>query len=382
MEPAARDELAREAQRRASALGLMRGPEPIPLVLSPSSLPREELAALGRAARLVTSALVKVARDLIERRPEKARLLFHHLSPLEHEALATRWREAEELLHSRIDWFVDAQGTVRALEVNATIPAMQVYSDAAARGWAEAVRPGRIAALERNPGNAAWLIDALLKAASARAQPVKVQLLHREGDPQLTELAGLAAMLRARGIEARTCTPADVSLDGDPHRVLYRHLFARYVEPGTPLGNAFLDPVKYGIWNRVDGWLETKGLFAELSLQARAGYLSEDERAAVAEVVPWTRLLDDIGDEDLGDGDRFVLKKSHDYGGKSVVIGREAGGAAFRDSLARARRDAPGTWVAQELVDAPAIDRFLCSRDGARRLPLHLDISTYASLIP
>jgi hypothetical protein len=382
MEPAARDELAREAQRRASALGLMRGPEPIPLVLSPSSLPRGELAALGRAARLVTSALVKVARDLIERRPEKARLLFHHLSPLEHEALATRWREAEELLHSRIDWFVDAQGTVRALEVNATIPAMQVYSDAAARGWAEAVRPGRIAALERNPSNAAWLIDALLKAASARAQPVKVQLLHREGDPQLTELAGLAAMLRARGIEARTCTPRGVSLDGDPHRVLYRHLFARYVEPGTPLGKAFLDPVKHGIWNRVDGWLETKGLFAELSLQARAGYLSADERAAVAEVVPWTRLLDDIGDKELGDGDRFVLKKSHDYGGKSVVIGREAGAAAFRDSLAGARRDAPGTWVLQELVDAPAIDRFLCSRDGARRLPLHLDISTYASLIP
>src|SRR5437870_27319 len=93
MEPAARDELAREAQRRASALGLMRGPQPIPLVLSPLSLPREELSALGRAAVLVTSALVKVARDLIERRPEKARLLFHHLSPLEHEALATRWRE-------------------------------------------------------------------------------------------------------------------------------------------------------------------------------------------------------------------------------------------------------------------------------------------------
>lgn len=227
MGPAARDELAREAQRRASALGLMRGPQPIPLVLSPSSLPREELSALGRAAHLVTSALVKVARDLIERRAEKARLLFHHLSPLEQEALATRWREAEELLHSRIDWFVDAQGTVRALEVNATIPAMQVYSDAAARGWVEAVRPGRAAALERNHSNAAWLLDALLQAARGRAQPVSVQLLHRDGDPQLTELAALAAMLRARGIEARTCTPADVSLDGDPHRVLYRHLLDR-----------------------------------------------------------------------------------------------------------------------------------------------------------
>jgi len=38
--------------------------------------------------------------------------------------------------------------------------------------------------------------------------------------------------------------------------------------------------------------------------------------------------------------------------------------------------------VAQELVDAPAIERFLCVESGARRLSLHLDISTYASLIP
>src|SRR5229473_2400234 len=335
MEQPARDELAREAQRRASALGLMRGAQPIPLVLSPSSLPRDELAALGRNARLVTSALVKVARRLIEGQPEKAGLLFHHLSPLEREALAHHWREAEDLLHSRIDWFVDRQGTVRALEVNATIPAMHVYSDAAARGWVEAVRPGRAAALARNPSNAAWLVDALLKVASGRA-----------------------------------------------HRVLYRHLFARHVEVDSQLGRAFLDPVKHGMWNRVDGWLETKGLFAELSLQARADYLSQEERDAVAETVPWTRLLDDIDDATLGGGDRFVLKRSHDYGGKSVVIGREAGPKAFRETLRAARRDEPGTWVAQELVDAPSIERFLSTGTGVPRLPLHLDISTYASLVP
>src|SRR5882762_5619714 len=169
MEPRARDELAKEAQRRASALGLMRGPSPIPLVLSPCALPREELAALGRGARLITSALVKVARDLIERRPEKARLLFHHLSPLESAALQSRWREAEELLHSRIDWFVGRDGGVKALEVNATIPAMQVYSDAAAGGWVEAVAPSRANTLARNPSNAAWLIDALLTAARRHA---------------------------------------------------------------------------------------------------------------------------------------------------------------------------------------------------------------------
>ena len=382
MEPRARDELAKKAQRRASALGLMRGPIPIPLVLSPCALPREELAALGRGARLITSALVKVARDLIERRPEKARLLFHHLSPLESAALQSRWREAEELLHSRVDWFLGRDGEAKALEVNATIPAMQVYSDAAASGWVEAVAPSRAKTLARNPSNAAWLIDALLTAARRREKPLQIQILHRDGDPQITELRALSAMLRERGIEARTCAPADVALDGDPHRVLYRHLFARSVEPASPLGRAFLDPEKHGMWNRVDGWLETKGLFAELSLgAARAGFLSGEERSAVAELVPWTRLLDDIDDASLGDGDRHVLKKSHDYGGKSVVIGREAGPAAFGQALARARADAPGSWVAQELVDAPSIDRFLCAESGARRLSLHLDISTYASLI-
>ncbi len=374
MEQPARDELAREAQRRACALGLMRGPQPIPLVLSPSSLPREELAALGAGARRITHALVQVAHEIIEKRPERAKLLFHHLSPLEAEALVRRWREAEDLLHSRIDWFVGRHGEVQALEVNATIPAMQIYSDAAVRGWAQAVRPGREAAVARNPSNAEWLLDALVKAARNRAQPIKVQLLHRDGDPQLTELAALAAMLQAKGIEARTCTPAEVALDGDPHRVLYRHLFARYVEPQSALGQAFLDPQKHGIWNRVDGWLETKGLFAELSLQAKERGLEE--------LVPWTRLLDDIDDATLGDGDRYVLKKSHDYGGKSVVIGREAGPAAFGQALRRARADEPGSWVAQELIDAPALDRFLCSESGARRAPMHLDVSTYASLVP
>ena len=379
MPAGARDALAAEAQRRASALGLMRGQTPIPLVLSPCALPRDELAQLGRSARLLVSALVKVARDLIERRPGKARLLFHHLSPLEREALATRWREAEELLLARVDWFVDQRGRAFALEVNATIPAMPVYSDAAARGWLEAVRPR--ASADANPHNAPWLVDALLRVSRHRAQPVQVQILHRDGDPQRTELLALVSLLRARGLEARTCTSADIVLDGDPHRVLYRHLFARHVEPGSALGRAFLDPERHGMWNRVDGWLETKGLFAELSLSQAAPFLTAEERAEVAACVPWTRLLDDLDDRELGDGDAFVLKKSHDYGGKSVVIGREAGPAAFARALAAARLDEPGSWVAQGLVDAPSIPRWLVQHDRAVRLPLHLDISTYASLV-
>jgi len=404
MSDSRRDELAHLAQERASELGLMRGSQPIPLVLSPVALPREELSALGRAARLVVSALVKVSREVIEKSPERARLLFHHLSPLEQEALRTRWREAEELLVARVDWFVDRAGRPRALEVNATIPAMPAYSDAAGLGWLQAWPIGSAiekhgaagdgggwaeALFGKSQSNAGWLADGLLQAArrARRELPLRVQLLHRDGDPQRSELVALSRLLLQRGCaEARTCTPADVVLDGAPDRVLYRHLFARYVEPGTPLGRAFLDPVRHGMWNRVDGWLEIKGLLAELSLRAGSPALSSEERDAVRSLVPWTRLLDDVSDAELGTGEAYILKRSHDYGGKSVVIGREMGPAVFREVLAFARRDPPGSWVAQELVDSPALDRFFAvhapgERVRAGRGPLHLDISTYASLI-
>jgi len=69
-----------------------------------------------------------------------------------------------------------------------------------------------------------------------------------------------------------------------------------------------------------------------------------------------------------------------------VVIGREAGPAGFRAAVAAARRDPPGSWVAQELIDSPAIDRFFALHAPgepvrAARGPLHVDISTYASLV-
>jgi hypothetical protein len=394
----ARDELAARAQRLATGLGLSfvrpEGERDIPLVLSPVALPAAQLAGLGEAARRIVSALLKVARDVIERRPERARQLFAHLSPLEREALATRWREAEELLISRVDWFVDQKGALQALEVNATIPAMPVYSDAAVRGWLQALAPEHAEQLaRRNGSNAEWVVEGIFRAGkgAGRSNPLDVQLLHREGDPQISELRALAALLRARGAAARTVTPADVALDGDPRRVVYRHLFARYVERSSALGAALLDPVRYGIWNRVDGWLEVKGLFAELSWAAkeRRELFTAEEHAALDGHVPWTRVLDDVSDAELlPRWDALVLKRSNDYGGKSVVVGRDAGRDPFRAALAAARRDPPASWVAQGFVDSPARERWLAWRDSihepvrAKRVALHLDISTYASTLP
>ena len=193
-------------------------------------------------------------------------------------------------------------------------------------------------------------------------------------------MKGLASRFGERGCDARPVTPAEVVLDGEG--AIYRHIFARHVEPKSFLARAFLDPVRFAIWNRVDGWLETKGLLAELSLSAdSSNTLTAEEKDAVQTLVPWTRLLDEVTDAELGDGDGVILKRSHDYGGKSVVIGRDARPDGFRLALRAARGEEPGSWVVQELVDAPSIDRFVAQPQGAVRGPLHLDISTYASLI-
>src|SRR5258708_6750511 len=106
---------------------------------------------------------------------------------------------------------------------------MPVYSDAAVQGWLETACPDRAAALSaKNPGNAQWLVEALLRAAKAagRGAPgepfprrLSVQLLHREGDPQLSELQVLAGLLPPREPRAGgACAGAGGGAAGRPAR--------------------------------------------------------------------------------------------------------------------------------------------------------------------
>jgi hypothetical protein len=124
--------------------------------------------------------------------------------------------------------------------------------------------------------------------------------------------------------------------------------------------------------------------------------------------VPWTRLLEagpargpdgepiaDLAPWVRGEGVRLVLKRSWDYGGKSVFLGaglddpatqarlRELTGAtgdvgwpALVD-FALADREA---WVVQELVRAAREPHLRVETDGPRARELYLDLSAYTNL--
>lgn len=93
---------------------------------------------------------------------------------------------------------------------------------------------------------------------------------------------------------------------------------------------------------------------------------------------------------------RFVLKRSWDYGGRAVFLGRSAGTVPYTERV-QAAYGAPMTWaelcartaadragggfVVQEVVDSPPEDHLLCEPNGTV-LPasFFVDYSAYASV--
>jgi hypothetical protein len=167
----------------------------------------------------------------------------------------------------------------------------------------------------------------------------------------------------------------------------YRHVWAHRVPPGSPFARALLAPGRYPILNPVNGLLEAKALFARLSecaedrgLAARAG-LDEAERGAAARL-PWTRRLQaSLVPRLKAERPRFVLKRSWDYGGKSVHLGAELEQAAWERVVEAALADGRGGgFVAQERVFAVRKPATRIAADEVTHGLLYRDLSTYCGL--
>jgi len=111
---------------------------PIPLVAEPEILPRAALDAAAAEAGLILSGAVRLARALLAHGDARDRdALLGPFAGLEAEAMARLFTEAPQpALVARVDFLVpEAGGPPRALELNATIPAMPAYADLASHSW-------------------------------------------------------------------------------------------------------------------------------------------------------------------------------------------------------------------------------------------------------
>jgi hypothetical protein len=398
-------EVGRAAARLAWAGGMtVRKPDgtvvPIPLVAEPETPSRAELAAVAREAELILSGSVKLARALLASGDSRDRAaLVEPFSGLEAEAMARLFEEAPlPAMVARVDFLVpEAGGAPRALELNATIPAMPAYADLAAHAWLRAAAAARgltpraagelVAACGSHMEN---LRQTLLGAYQARggqeARP-SIAIVARPGDAQIGELRALEAHFRAQGhrvenLQPDGCVPEDWDL-------LYRHVWAHRVDPAAPFARALRAPGRYPLYNPVNGLLEAKALFARLSecaedpaLATRAG-LDEAERGAAARL-PWTRRLDaEVAARLVRERERFVIKRSWDYGGKSVHLGAETAPDAWARALEEALGDGRGGgFIAQERIFAVRKPATRIAGHEETSGVLYRDISTYCGLGP
>ena len=410
---------------------------PIPPILTPTAIERARLREVSQQAHLITRALTKLTVDLMEdssRAPLKQRL-FGAFTPLEAEALGATWRKSEQLATVRVDFLIDTSGRSRALEVNSTIPAMQGYSDAMAAAFIRAVASARAmpepfadALVDDNGRNTADLLASLLahheRLGGRTGGGQSIAIIARSGDAQYGELRHYVRRWEALGHRAFIATPEVVRIadgravvDGVIPDLIYRHIFARRLDPAGDFARMCLEPEHFHVFNPISSHLEVKGMLGLLSAAAADGAdsarigLDDDERAAVAHAVPWTRVLqhgpttgpDGAHIEELaawvrGHGRSLVLKRSWDYGGKGVYLGNELAEGAVAEArlralLGRAPAEMVGwdalvdfaladhdAWVVQELV--PALPERMLRVDAGVAEPreLYVDLSAFTNL--
>jgi hypothetical protein len=408
----------------------------IPATLTPEALDPNALRELRVRGQQLLSAAVKAAHWTLSPAGERlGRRLYAGLTPLERKALQRDPARLGRLATARLDVFPREDGSARVLEINATIPAMQGYADMLSERWIRMLAAERgVAAhtetlVERGGANTLDLLASLLawyRHAGGRSERPAILIVSRRNDAQQTELHRYERVFRAAGLPALAAFVDEVGTDEKGHVVargtrfdlVYRHVFARRVDPASTFARLLVEPGPNLILNPVMSPLENKGLLAllheslEPSSRSAALGLDKDEIEAVAALVPWTRCLRRV-QASLADGTRttdlvawaarhpgaVVLKRSQDYGGRTVFVGpdgdTQTSGARMRalfgpecDSwsrlVARAAND-PEPWVVQEYVPPPRRRHLLVERDAAGGVraawrELFMDLGVFLSL--
>ena len=396
--------------------------KPIPITATPVIIEGGELKRRQRIAELLSSATLKMSRAVLDGLHRD--VVFNGLSPLEQLMAEATSQRLSTLVTTRVDFFAGAK--LSALEVNATIPAMQGYSDIAANAFIEVVgrfwrAPDHLIASwqAKNGSNALALYRALLNGyAQVRPgrTPERIALLSRRNDAQATEQKYLCERFRDLGAEADVVHPDQLSGDdavranGKTYDLIYRHLFVRRLEETDMSGAGYVrqllaepNGARAVVLNPPASQVEVKAVFALLSEAtenaeiARAAHLSTVELEAIAATVPWTRVFrgEALRDEVAKNPDQYVLKRSWDYGGRAVFVGRTRAEPSFSDRVtaaygspmdwgglcAKAVEDPiGGGFVVQHVVDIHPETHLLCSASSQESLELYVDFSAYASV--
>jgi Glutathionylspermidine synthase preATP-grasp len=355
----------------------------IPFVLMPHFVSPRQIRHVRRAVE----SLCAVLNRFCEAYPEDARLQEELALPTFEDSLVRVGPGYPGPLRiCRLDAFL-AGDTVKFLEFNADSPAGIGYTDVLYEGLAQEIRLPRVAAeFETSytpmlPVLVHTLLDAYGELRAQRPdlpETPRLALVDVESSPSVPEFRITCAAAAREGIDAVHATLGDLSYDGstltahgEPVQLVYRRALLEDLPEGDLIAAArdrraaVVNPFRARVANN-------KKLFALLQDARFAHLVTDRERAAVDETIPWTRVLRD-GPAKYGEWrvdllrfvsdnrERLVLKPASDYGGHGVALGIETGQTEW-DRLIETHAPA-GDFVVQEYVPVPE-EMFPTVEDG------------------
>jgi uncharacterized circularly permuted ATP-grasp superfamily protein len=297
--------------------------------------------------------------------------------------------------YCRYDFTLDAGGTPRIFELNTHSPAAATYcysfGQALARSRCLAhlrelgLQPVQ-APIERPRAFARAMLGSAERAGFLR-EGRNVAVLNSRYLTMNNELDQIAQQFREQGCDAVRCFVEDLRFDGQRLRYgeLPIHLtYNKFDDSRGPDAyecafsrttaevQAYLDAYEAGAVFAVNSFPsmylpEQKSTLAFLWSPLLRKHLGREELELIQEIVPRTRLVRHLQPEELAEAaahrERYVLKRSLDTRGRSVLIGRGTPESDWQHTLAAARAEPPGDdYVLQDL--AP-VEQTLTRLDGS-----------------
>lgn len=356
--------------------GLLFGERPLCTVLRPRFVSLAEYRFISRACALVGSAF------------EKLRLRAMVDAALRSQFGLDEWEE--KLIHadpgfraasptSRLDAFhIPGRDQIQFTEYNAETPAGAAYNDALSDAFLAMpvmqafARTHMAIPIPAGPGVVNSLLDAWHEWRGTRERP-SVVILDWKEVPTYSEFVLFEWEFHARGIDAFIGDPRDAEYSngklrvaGKPVNFIYKRVLIDELIEREGLNSPVVRAVREGAVCMVNPFrcklLHKKASLAVLSDERQTDLLTPDEREAVKNFVPWTRLVEErhtdhaSGSVDLvpfivRNREHLVLKPNDEYGGKGIVLGWLVDDAVWAQAVQTALAE---PYIVQERVTIPS----------------------------
>ena len=364
--------------------GLIFGTRRLCTVVRPRFFTPAQFTALGRRIAGLMHAFNTAHRAAMADSTLRAQF---RLADWEESLLTTGPRAAISSPTARLDAFiVDTEGdggSFALTEVNGETPAGAGFNDTLTDTFLELpamrafVRRWHALPVFAHYGIVEAVLGAWRRWAEGAGRPTRgvtprVAILDWDDVPTRQEFLMFQAFFRAQGVDCIIADPRAaeyrdgvLGLGGAPVDVIYKRVLLSELVERAGVGADALRAWQDGavcMVNPPDGKiLHKKASLAVLSDERNAGLFDAAAHAAIADGIPWTRVVEERRtlhagqDVDLvpylaANRERFVLKPNDEYGGTGIVLGWTVTDVEWQQAVARALAE---PYVVQERVPIP-----------------------------